>query len=331
MPIPVQNIYYLLCYAWNKLEERDRVSVTIDDDTELPDLFARVLINACRILLKRGFERDYIPVTEERFGVKGKLEVSRSIKQNSFQTFRAVCSYDDYSADILPNRILFTTLHGLLRTVGLDEELKDQIRMLLRMFPQVNMIKLKPAVFKQVRIHRNNRFYEFILHICQLIYESSLPAEGPGSYRFTDFTRDEKKMATLFERFIYRFYDIEMPELRPRADQIQWDFEAIDDEDMQYVPLMKTDITLHGSDPKIIIDAKYYRDTMRVNFGREKIKSENLYQLFSYLLNQDDGTIRTKYARGILLYPTTRNEFDLNYRYGTHEIQIKRECKSNSV
>ena len=29
MKIPIQNIYYLLCYAWNKLDEKD----IVDEDT----------------------------------------------------------------------------------------------------------------------------------------------------------------------------------------------------------------------------------------------------------------------------------------------------------
>jgi len=40
--IPIQNIYYLLCYAWDKLAERDVVAVEAIDTTTLADLFARV-------------------------------------------------------------------------------------------------------------------------------------------------------------------------------------------------------------------------------------------------------------------------------------------------
>jgi hypothetical protein len=43
MAIPIENIYFLLCYAWNKLDEKERVDVSIDDKTELLDLFAKVL------------------------------------------------------------------------------------------------------------------------------------------------------------------------------------------------------------------------------------------------------------------------------------------------
>lgn len=53
---------------------------------------------------------------------------------------------------------------------------------------------------------------------------------------------------------------------------------------------METDISLENEEKKIIIDAKYYKETMTVNYDKERIRSSNLYQLFSYLLNQQDGS-----------------------------------------
>ncbi len=45
--IPIQNIYFLLCYAWNQLEERDLVEINAEDTTSLQDLLARVLAGEC--------------------------------------------------------------------------------------------------------------------------------------------------------------------------------------------------------------------------------------------------------------------------------------------
>ena len=76
MAIPIENIYFLLCYAWNKLDEKERVDVSIDDKTELLDLFAKVLITSSKLLLKRGIDKSYIDHEEEISGVKGKIEIS---------------------------------------------------------------------------------------------------------------------------------------------------------------------------------------------------------------------------------------------------------------
>jgi len=71
--IPVANIYFLLCYAWNKLEERDLVDIDTVSSTKLVDLFAKVLITGMNYLLKRGFDRGYINHQEDSAGSVGKL------------------------------------------------------------------------------------------------------------------------------------------------------------------------------------------------------------------------------------------------------------------
>jgi 5-methylcytosine-specific restriction enzyme subunit McrC len=62
---------------------------------------------------------------------------------------------------------------------------------------------------------------------------------------------------------------------------------------------------------------------MIVSYGRERIKSGNLYQLFSYLLNQQDNTLKTMGATGILLYPTIEKDYNIDYKYGEHNLRIR--------
>jgi 5-methylcytosine-specific restriction enzyme subunit McrC len=324
MQIPIQNIYYLLCYAWNKLEEKDRVNVSIDDTTELLDLFAKVLINATKILLKRGIEKNYVNHTGELLGIKGKLQITRTLKSNLLFKQRTICTYDDFSADTLFNRILVSTIYKLIRTAGLDKELKGDLIFLQRMIHGVTQIEITNSLFNEIRVNRNNRFYGFLMNVCQLIHQNTFPAEKPGHFKFSDFTRDERKMNQLFESFIRNFYKIEQKKFSTiKKETIKWKFEEADESNYKYLPEMQTDITLESSDEKLIIDAKFYRETMTTSYDKEKIHSSNLYQLFSYLLNQESSEKKTTCATGILLYPTIENEYDLNFKYGEHDILIR--------
>jgi len=324
MQIPIENIYYLLCYAWNKLDEKERVNVSIDDKTELLDLFAKVLINATKMLLKRGIDKNYIDHTEELAGVKGKIQISQTLKSNLLFKQRTICSFDDFSANIISNRILVSTIYRLTRTKGLDKQLKNELVSIQRMLSDLDQIEITNSLFKQVRLNRNNRFYGFVMNVCQIIYESTFPSEEHGKYKFSDFTRDDNKMNQLFEAFIRNFYKIEQQKYKTvKKETIKWQFENPDTESYQYLPQMETDITLENEDEKIIIDAKFYRETMTVNYDKEKIKSANLYQLFSYLLNQQDGSSKTQNAKGILLYPTIETDYNLNFKYYNHNIQIR--------
>ena len=324
MRIPILNIYHLLCYAWKTLDEKERIRVEIDDTTELVDLFAKVLIRATKVLIKRGIDKSYIEHNEEIAGVKGKLLISETVKSNILFKQRTICNFDDFSPNILSNQILLTTIYGLIRTQGIDKELKDELDSLHKMFIGIDLIEIKSSLFKQIRINRNNRFYGFVMNVCQLVFESTLPSEEKGKYLFSDFTRDEKKMPILFETFVRNFYKIEQHIFSSvKRDNIKWNFEISDTLSDQYLPKMQTDITLENSNNKIIIDTKYSQKTMTINYNMEKIKSSHLYQMFSYLLNQENETEKTRTTTGILLYPTIEQDYDLNFRYNEHDIKIK--------
>jgi 5-methylcytosine-specific restriction enzyme subunit McrC len=192
------------------------------------------------------------------------------------------------------------------------------------MFPEVRQIEITKSVFNRIRYTRNNRFYNFVLNVCELINENLLPSEDRGEWLFSDFTRDEVKMFRLFESFIFNFYRIELKgQYTVRRESISWQFEFDNPDHSAFIPGMLTDITLENADRKIIIDTKYYQDTLAERFERKKVKSANLYQLFSYLLNQRLESERNQNATGILLYPTIEMDYDLNFRYENHDILIR--------
>jgi 5-methylcytosine-specific restriction enzyme subunit McrC len=324
MDIPIENIYYLLSYSWNLLEEKNRVNVSTAGITNLVDLLAKVLINATRLILKKGIEKSYVETEDDIPGIKGKMLVSDTIKRNTLYRNSTFCRFDEFSSDVLMNRILVATLRKLLYTRSLDAGLRKDIRNILNMFPEISPVEINGSVFKSIRYNRNNKFYRFVINICELVNKSLLPAEQRGAWYFSDFTRDEVKMHRLFERFVYNFFRIEFRgAITVRRESIAWQFTFSDPLHETYIPGMMTDITLENKTGKIIIDTKYYHETLAERFEMKKVKSANLYQLFSYLLNQENGSEICRNATGVLLYPQVEEEYDLAYRYAGHNIHIK--------
>ena len=321
MQIPIQNIYYLLCYAWNKLEESEIVNVNEIDSTELIDLFAKVLSNSCSRLLKQGLDRYYIEHENVIMGIKGKFNFSATIKQNVLPLSKTACIYDEFDYDILHNQILKTTIGKLLRTKNLDSSIKDELHKVYLKLPPISEIVIRKAMFNQIRLHRNNYHYDFILKVCQIVNENLLIDESKGNYKFQDFTREEKAMARLFEAFVRNFYKIET-DFSVSSDSIKWQFESDNAEDLDMLPAMLTDITLQGKNKKIIIDTKYYKEAFQTRYDKQKINSSNLYQLFSYLKNQEMDSEITLNCEGILLYPSIQNDFVHSFKYENHKIRI---------
>lgn len=313
--IPVKNIYYLLCYAWNKLAEGDFIEISAEESPNLLNLLSRVLLNGTKTLLKRGFAQQYITETEIYQGVKGKLEVGQSIRKNLFQKGLAVCEYDELSVDILTNQILKTTLQNLYKTNGLDANLRHEIKTLIWRMNEVSVIQITDSVFKQARIQRNSPFYSFLLNISELIHKNLLVNEETGNFQFKDFLQDERQMARLFEEFIRNFYKIEIPEARVYREDLRWKMSG---EKHTFLPKMQTDISIKLGDKKLIIDAKYYKETLQKYYDSEKVHSSHLYQLFAYLKNQEDIQ-----AEGVLIYPTVQKTLSLAYTHEGHTIRIE--------
>ena len=325
--VPIENIYYLLCYAWNKLDERDLVNVSCTDSTNLLDLFARVLSFGTGHLLKRGLDRGYVSSHDELILVRGHVDICSSIKRGILPLCRLACEYDEMSYDVLHNRILKTTIGKLRNHPSIARENQENLSSLYRRLHELREIELAGSLFSKVQLHRNNAFYGFLMNICLLIYVNVLAKEGEGDYLFQDFIRDENKMGILFEQFVLNFMRIEV---QPRQDgckvigseYIKWDVLA-DDEAGSLLPQMRTDISVQWPDRYQIIDTKFYGKTFQTYHEKDTIHSGNLYQLFAYLKNIEAREPRYKDCEGMLLYPTTAKEVNLDYVIQGHPVKIR--------
>lgn len=199
--IPIQNLYYILCYAWGLAEQRGKLKVDAKHCDTYPDLYAKLLTAGCSRLLKFGLYNEYVNIQEARYGVKGKLNVSETIKMGNWKEGKLNCIYDEYSHDVVANQIIYATLRFLMSYDKLDPANHKAISQIYRSFPHVRRIELSHEVFDKVSINRNNRFYGLLIQICKIIFESLLPdANQKGHYSFVDFSTD--KMNRIFENFL---------------------------------------------------------------------------------------------------------------------------------
>jgi 5-methylcytosine-specific restriction enzyme subunit McrC len=161
--IPIQNIYYLLCYAWDKLEEKEVIDVDPIESTSLADLFARVLISGTKHLVKRGFDRGYVAEHEWTGRLRGRILFQEAIRMNRMKSGRLPCLFDDLSYDVLHNQILKATMRRLIRSETVAGESSEGLAQLCRLFSEIRDIELTNRLFGQVQLYRNNQFYDFLL------------------------------------------------------------------------------------------------------------------------------------------------------------------------
>lgn len=321
MNIPIQNIYYLLCYAWDKLAEKDIVDVQPLDQTSLADLFAQVLINGTRHLVRRGFDRGYVLHHEWTSRLKGRLCFQEAVTRGMPRTSTLPCEFDELSHDVLHNQILKATMSRLMRMRGLAPELAGGLAQLRRLLSGVRDIELTSRLFGQVQLHRNNQFYDFLLKVCELSFRNLLPTERSGASQFRDFIRDERQMAVLFEDFVRNFYRIETA-YRVKREDIYWRWIAADQVAHGLLPKMQTDISLTSATRKIIIDCKFTPEATKRHYEAEKLRSSHLFQIHAYLDNLPEGEL-TDTCEAMLLYPTVDAALAASYMDRGRRISIR--------
>lgn len=325
MKIPIQNIFYLLCYAWNKLEEGERIRISSSDYETTLDLLARVLLNGCNQLFRRGLDRSYIEETEMYPGIKGKIDFANSLESGSFRMGKAVCNFDEFELDVLHNLLLKSTLYRLILTKGLEPGTKNVAWKAYDKFHGIRNIEIRLSDFARVRLHRNNIAYDFLLKVCRLIIQCTALDEKEGKYEFKSFSDDDKEMARLFEVFVRNFYRKECSQyFDVSSDEIEWIAEPISESGLDLLPKMRTDVTLRSNTRKIVLDAKFYSNTLSSYYGSQKLHSTNLYQLYSYLRNLEESSddVLNRNCEGVLLYPTTQKEVDESFMLGSHKVHI---------
>ena len=336
--IPIQNMYYILCYAWGMGEMRGKVNVGVERCDSIANLLVHVLLNATDDLLKRGLSQDYTVYGTEIDGIKSKINIGETLKLGRYKQGRIYCDFDELSSDILVNQIIYSTLRNALKIHGLSEQNESRLLTTIRRMPQMKRIRLFDSVFKSVRLHRNNTYYQFAINICRLLHQSMLPNESlSGKWNITDLMDDERVMNRIFEKFLMNFYKQECHEYYPDVGRSHIRFQLTPfgmtfakstDEAYRLLPVMETDMTLYNprTKRKIILDAKYYKETLVSKYGeRGKIRREHLSQILTYVMNQEnDAALHTKDTQGILVYPTVDSELDVSYAYKdtNHVIRV---------
>jgi 5-methylcytosine-specific restriction enzyme subunit McrC len=319
--IPIANIYYLLCYAWDALEEKDTLAnVSTTEQPDLLDLFAKVLVNGTRRLIRRGLDRGYLPREDRIPGVRGKLLVTDTLRHDLLRRGRTACLWDDLDHSTLPNRILKSTLIQLHDRGDLSAETAVDVYDILRWLAPIEPLDLRADHFRRVQLHRNNRIYAFLLRLCQFIYEHWLPDEAGHTHQFRDFVREG--LSSLFEKFVFNFYGRELsPAWHVSAPWIDWQMEFFNADAKLLVPGMKTDVCLRSADRAIILDTKFYAQALKEGrYGAPKLSTGNLYQLFTYL-RQKSVESGWQNAEGILLYPKTTSDIKIDFTTHGHRIR----------
>ena len=319
----IKNIYYMLSYAFQVLKQSNYDDVASEKFENAQDLFAAILSKGIAQQLKHGLYREYVTKNESLSVMRGKLNLTETFNNKIQRKQRIACEYDELSENNLFNQILKTSIHYLLIDDFVNIERKISLKKELVFFDGIELLRPSEIRWSTLYYQRNNRNYELLMNICYFVLEGILQTTETGEYKMMSFS--DENMARLYEKFILEYYRHHHKYLSEvSASQVKWNLVGENNASMiRFLPTMQTDIFLRLNDKILIIDAKYYGRTMQKQYDKSTLHSNNMYQIYTYVKNQDSNNSGN--VAGILLYAKTDEDItpDCTFNMGGNQIGAK--------
>lgn len=310
--IPIANVYYMLAYAFDFIGNDNLTRLQVEEFKNQQDMIAALLESGISRLLKQGLHKEYIPRTENLPSLRGKIDVHGTFSNAIAHRKMISCEFDELTENNTFNQILKSTVRMLIASKNVQSRIRDGLKKEMLYFSEVHELDPRSIRWDLLRFGRTNITYRFLISLCQLIIEGMLMRDSLGNDALAPEISDEQ-MHRVYELFLLRYYQREHSHLRPAAPQIPW---AVDDGYTTLLPTMKSDITLQSNKHVLIIDAKYYGETLQrqARYDSASIHSGNLYQIFTYTKNMAANRPDTDVS-GMLLYARTSNALQPNDRF----------------
>ena len=292
----------MLTYAYDVLKSKEYERLGRENFENIYDLLATLLLCGTNDLIRRGFIKSYISQTDELTTIRGRINISQSIRRLSFQNAKTICDFDEFSADIYFNQIIKATLLYLKRC-PVKVNIKRDISKVLQYFNEIGTITISAIKWENLIFNRNNAHYDTLIYFCKLICEEAIANKEKGSNNFRVI--EDKLLPKLFEKFIFAFYKSELPDCSVLYQKkINWKTD-----NFEMLPTMNVDTIIVSGSNKLIIDTKFYSKTSQIHpFSNNRtVISSNLYQIFTYVKNEA-ANFPENNVGGMLLYPQVDEE-----------------------
>ena len=326
--IPIRNLWYMLLYVWDAANKLERWRSEVESAPSLDALLASILTGQVRQRLRVGLGRDYRGKAGEVCGIRGRIDFAESIRRMSLPHGRAFCRYQTFSANVLKNRVIRSTLARLAQVgdFGTDKTkaglLRKKLRGLVREMEGIEDIELKQDIILRERLKQQDADYIFMLSICHLIVLRLMPSESVGRHLLPKIDRDTLTLSNIYEKFVAAFYKHYLTDCKWQVKSqgtIRWPVDG----DSKYLPVMKPDLMLTHSESGrlIILDTKFSKSSIVTGqWGNVTFNRDHLFQIYAYLRSQEGSSENHKTSVGVLLYPAVGSRLREKANIQGHDI-----------
>lgn len=291
--LPIAQVLFMLTYTLDD-GKRPPEGFSYGDADDLVEAIAHAFGRALKRSLAAGLLQGYQIREEALQCVRGRLRVDEQLRTR-FGRFPPVeCRFDEYTEDILENKLLKAALNSLKRLPIRSEQTRRMLREHVPVLEPVSSVDFHPMQVPQVLYTRLNDRYRPAVELARLILQGRSFRLSGGRVQATSMLFD---MNVVFENFLVQA-------LRDELRLSEWEFpqnckgrDLWLDEDQR--KKLKPDFSWWRSGRCVLIGDAKYKD-LNKDYADEEggVPSADIYQGLAYCVATDLPEAFLIYAKG---------------------------------
>jgi 5-methylcytosine-specific restriction enzyme subunit McrC len=284
--IGIPQLLSLACYSMRLFKPQQDKPFDFREDEALPDVLALALAAAARQAFAHGLLHGYRVEEDSLQTVRGRVRINDQIRQRPGFMLPVEVRYDEFTEDILENRLVKAAAAQLSRMRLRSQDARAGLSWVVGMLEQVALVEFSARDLPETRFTRLNEHYREVLALAHLILRHSAFSSARGAVRASGFLVN---MNNLFQEFL----TVALREsLGVSSDTLRSEREVELDEGGRAT--LKPDLSWWDDGICTFVgDVKYKNLT-----GKMSVPGTDLYQLLAYVTALDLSGGLLIYAQG---------------------------------
>ena len=200
--IEIEQLISLACYRdWRDLVQSS--DFDFPEEWALPDVIAAMFAAAAEKAFARGLLHGYVEREEALQTVRGRIRFDEQIRRRFGLPLPVEVRYDEFTDDVLPNRLVKAANRRLrragLRDTARSRETRRRLGRIDALLDGVSLCDYPPNAVPEVKFDRLNQHYKRVVELSRLILRQDRFEAMRGKFRASGFLMDMNKV---FQDFV---------------------------------------------------------------------------------------------------------------------------------
>lgn len=196
--LPIERVLFLMSYAMDPTAWRDE-RIWFSSAPSLHEAVIPAFVHHIQAALRRGLLQGYRSEEEALQTVRGRVRFDEQIRRRFGVMPPIEVRYDEFSEDILENRLIKSAIRRLRRLRIRSDRARGSLRAIDGALSSVDVVEYHPSHIPQVQWSRLNNHYRSAVGLARLLLSGSVFESRQGDVMGSGFAVD---MNRVFEDFV---------------------------------------------------------------------------------------------------------------------------------